>query len=206
MLTDISCSPDLFSHLKLQPIRDPPTGKKYVRCPCNCLLICKATAGRIACPRISCKRIINTNKQNDPNADSSLFREGNNLRTGGSQPPTSSATSSSPGMCRVMCGHCSDSFMFNSLTNSLARCPFCRKLSSVGPDFARYRGIVSLVLFLILTVIGSLVIYFTLDQHQLALNVLYFGIFSIAGIFMFRSFYYLTMKVSFIESQAENPI
>lgn len=40
-----------FLCVAFQPIKNPPTGKKYVRCPCNCLLICKDTSRRIGCPR-----------------------------------------------------------------------------------------------------------------------------------------------------------
>jgi phosphatidylinositol-4,5-bisphosphate 4-phosphatase len=48
---------------------------------------------------------------------------------------------------------------FNTLNNALARCPHCRKVSSVGPDFARGRGtlfvifgVISLILGIIITV------------------------------------------------------
>ena len=39
------------------PINAAPPGKKYVRCPCNCLLICKGTSQRIKCARPSCKLV-----------------------------------------------------------------------------------------------------------------------------------------------------
>lgn len=71
-----------------QPIRNAPPGKKYVRCPCNCLLICKNSSQRIACPRPNCKRIINL-----------------------APSPVTPPVPSMPGMCRVTCGHCSDTFL-----------------------------------------------------------------------------------------------
>lgn len=43
---------------------------------------------------------------------------------------------------------------FNTLNNALARCPHCRKISSVGPDFARGRGIAFSIVGLIALVIA----------------------------------------------------
>ena len=52
-------------------------------------------------------------------------------------------------MCRVTCSHCHDTFLFNTLNNALARCPHCRKVSSVGPEFARTRSIIFLIFGLV---------------------------------------------------------
>ncbi|KAJ9578530.1 hypothetical protein L9F63_005259 [Diploptera punctata] len=59
-----------------------------------------------------------------------------------------------PGMCRVACAHCHDTFLFNTLNNALARCPHCRKVSSVGPDFARGRGIMFIIIGILFLAVG----------------------------------------------------
>ncbi|KAI9565247.1 type 2 phosphatidylinositol 4,5-bisphosphate 4-phosphatase isoform X1 [Daphnia magna] len=160
------------------PIKNAPPGKKYVRCPCNCLLICKATSQRIACPRPSCKRIIN-------------------LTTN----PTNPSVPSVPGMCRVTCAHCHDTFLFNTLTNALARCPHCRRVSSVGPDFARKRATIFLVLSMVFIAVGVGVTWGTyhIAVSKGGMYVVYVGAFLIALILFIRSIYYWTMKVSVIE-------
>lgn len=181
----------------MQPIKDAPSGKKYIRCPCNCLLVCKSSALRIACPRSNCKRIINL-----ADGQSDLNRS----RIGASGQGPLANNPNTPGMCRIACGHCQDTFLFNTLSNQLARCPFCRKLSSVGKDFARSRGIIFFILFILFASIGIGVTIGTKDYviKYKGIIALYVGIFLIDLLFLFRSIYYLSMKVSNIDSSGHS--
>lgn len=160
------------------PIRNAPPGKKYVRCPCNCLLICKSSSQRIACPRPNCKRIINL-----------------------APSPVTPPVSSEPGMCCVTCGHCTDTFLFNTLNNALARCPHCRKVSSVGPEFARGRGFVFLMLAILSLVIGIAITVgtFKYTKDHGGIYVAYFGILLISLFLFAKTLFYGRLKVSSIE-------
>lgn len=161
------------------PIRNAPPGKKYVRCPCNCLLICKATSQRIACPRPNCKRIINL-----------------------APSPVATATPTVPGMCRVTCACCHDTFLFNTLNNALARCPHCRKISSVGPDFARSRAMMFFVMGIFLFTVAIGVTWGTYSRAKTypGMYAAYVVCFFVAVIFTLRAIYYCTMKVSVVGS------
>lgn len=165
------------------PIKDAPPGQKYIRCQCNCLLICKSTAQRISCPRASCRKIIvlyTPPAKNNPNT---------------------SDMSPVPGMCRVNCGHCGETFLFNSLVNQLARCPHCEKKSSVGRQFARARGLIFLFLAILSFVLALVVTIVTNPQvadGKKGWIALYSILYLAALYFIVRSIYFLTMKNSLI--------
>lgn len=62
---------------------------------------------------------------------------------------------------------------FNTLHNALARCPHCRKVSSVGPEFARNRGILFLALGILFLIIGIGVTWSTYNIAKVCVNTIF---------------------------------
>lgn len=109
-------------------------------------------------------------------------------------------------MCRVNCGHCHETFLFNSLVNQLARCPHCEKKSSVGREFARARGLIFSFLAIVSLVVAILITVVTQSQVSDGAKgwiALYTILYVAFLYFLFRSIYFLTMKNSvIIENQS----
>ncbi|KAJ3609722.1 hypothetical protein NHX12_024233 [Muraenolepis orangiensis] len=177
------------------PIKNPPTGKKYVRCPCNCLLICKDTSRRIGCPRPNCRRVINL----------------------------------SPVMgLRVVCGHCGNTFLGSEDArssqplsilpsdgsppaqqqwmelrfNTLAKCPHCKKISSVGSALPRRRCCAYITVGMIFIFVGVGLTVGTRDfaSRYNAVYVSWAVAFLLGLICLIRACYWGAIKVSYPEN------
>lgn len=107
--------------------------------------------------------------------------------------------SSVQGLNRIECAHCGGSFFFSSNDNCPARCPHCRKLSTIDKRFSCTRGIIFLVLAFVFLSITLGVLFGTLprvdigDKGYIALDI-FLGLLFLY--FFYRSVSYFTMKVS----------
>jgi len=159
---------------EVTPIRAAPPGKKYVRCPCNCLLVCKASSNRIACPRPNCRRVI----------------------TLVASAPVGTAVRAPAGTCRVQCCHCLEVFMFNALVNQVSNCPHCKKSSSVGARYARSRTVVHATCGLISLLLLIIVILSSLHPGSLFVYFIWIVLLGTTGFFFSRFVYFFRLKVS----------
>jgi uncharacterized protein (DUF983 family) len=212
------------SSLVSQPIRKAPPKKRYIRCSCQCLLICFENAQRIVCPRSNCKKIITVKDvpagsatKTNPTATAaappfasqqrSVAAQNSYLSIGQyrSQQQQTNRDFGNVGSCFVICGHCGHRFMFNTLLNTLARCNSCRRLSSVGKEFSRTRGAIFLVLFLMFIAVGLGVQFGAAAYSDSYLVIaLYAILYIISVIFFGKSVYYLSMKISHIDGQGNS--
>ncbi|XP_072303527.1 type 2 phosphatidylinositol 4,5-bisphosphate 4-phosphatase isoform X2 [Eucyclogobius newberryi] len=169
------------------PIKNPPTGKKYVRCPCNCLLICKDTSRRIGCPRPNCRRIINLSP----------------VMVIPEEQPTQPALPIQPEGMRVVCGHCGNTFLWMELRfNTLAKCPHCKKISSVGSALPRRRCCAYITIGMICIFIGVGLTVGTRDfaSRYNATYVSWAFAYLLGLICLIRACYWGAIKVSYPEN------
>lgn len=161
------------------PIGCAPAGKMYVRCLCHCLLICNTTSQRIACPRSNCKRIMNLSP-NVANCPAPRI----------------------PGLYRVTCVHCQETFLFNVLQNALAKCPHCLRVSSVGPEFVKVKRIFFSAVSVVLSIVLLIVTTFR-RLNQLTDSVFFYVmdvvIIIIILVTVCKFLYYFGVKVSTID-------
>ena len=162
------------------PIRKAPAGKKYVRCPCNCLLIAKQKSVRISCPRLTCNKILIVNSQRRRRTDE---------------------FSNWPGLSQIICVHCDDTFGFDIRNDCAARCPHCRKVSSVEQTMkirAKYFFITAFALFLLTTglTIGT---YFIGDKELVTTCIFWLGLIFTVAVSL-RGLYLYCLPQSSIEN------
>ncbi|VDP43778.1 unnamed protein product [Schistosoma mattheei] len=180
---------DSQATVNCQPIKGPPTGKQYVRCPCNCLLVCNESTSKVGCPRPECQKVIVIREE-----DGVGFMGGSNRFLQG---PATHGTFGTPQSLRLSCGNCNSPFSIpspeshsfgrmNAFTALLsgrnasnaaglitARCPHCHKVTSVGPAYARAHWIGYGVLAIVAIIIAISVTAGTAEA-AIGNNALYF--------------------------------
>ncbi|ESO12825.1 hypothetical protein HELRODRAFT_187998 [Helobdella robusta] len=160
------------------PVKPAPFGKKYVRCKCKCLLICKAGSKRVACPRSNCKLIMLLSSSGDHQ------------------------TRPLQNVVRVTCSYCSQQFLFSFVDKRLARCPHCKKISSVGDRHNRKNIIGFLIASLLFLAAGCFLLGFTLNllPQNKGLIAAYVVLFLVGALLLLRVYFYWRIKVSQIDS------
>ncbi|KAG5442982.1 hypothetical protein CRM22_004557 [Opisthorchis felineus] len=204
------------------PIKGPPAGKQYVRCPCNCLLICSTATTRVGCPRPECQKVI-VLYENDAGAPPR--NDGVSGTRGMLGPYNPGGTFGVPQSLRVACGNCNSPFSVagdpsnsearqNALISCLsggtsagaagliaARCPHCRKVTSVGPAYARVRLVVYglLTLVALILAIGVTAGTAKVAQENKALYFLWSVLYLVVVVLGLRAVVFLLMPVSSVE-------
>ncbi|GFO43413.1 type 1 phosphatidylinositol 4,5-bisphosphate 4-phosphatase-like protein [Plakobranchus ocellatus] len=154
------------------PIRAAPPGKKYIRCPCNLLLVCRSGATKILCPKDTCKRVITL--------------------------PSTSANVAS--LSRFTCGYCAQLFVLHS-TMKFAKCPHCRRWSSVIVNHARVRGHIYLLLgiIILLAAIGITIGTLEVASRTGGIYVAWTGGFVLGIILIIRAIILYSIRAKIIE-------
>lgn len=161
---------------EVTPLREPPAGKRYLRCSCNCLMMVDSSAARVVCARPSCQKVITIQSQGG-------------MRVAASRPR---------GTTTVRCAHCRRPFQYISGGKKLVRCPHCRKVSVMDNRYRmRMAGIFAFVgAVLLVAALAACGVAMDNDNGS-------WGMFGFLGasvlislIFLQRTFYYCRLQVS----------
>lgn len=154
-------------------VKAAPRGMKFVRCPCNCLIVCKATSRRVRCPRQNCKRELNLT---GVGFDVSVTRPAQNK-------------------IRLECGYCHGVFV--AAEGMMTACPHCRA-TSYSKSGIRLRYMIYLLLGLVFLGAGTGVTvgtYEAASRHG-GIYVIWIGAFITGLLLLFRAASVASLKSS----------
>lgn len=161
------------------PIRPAPPMKKYVRCPCKCLLICNVSSQRVVCPRVNCRRVI------------SLLPV---LTSSGNLTTNERGESSSINL-RIICAYCHFSFVPSKSFKRFQFCPHCLKTSFTSPSFKKkflcYIGLFLFFIFCVLTA-ALFLLLFLVKRHSYVYVLM--GLISVFDFVLLVSFIWISRK------------
>ena len=169
------------------PIRPPPPLKKYVRCECNCLLICRISARRIICPRVNCKRVITL---------PSIAINHSSISSDNIEKQKSTFL--------IFCGACGFSFHATTRDKTLFKCPHCNRKSFSDLAYRKQR-ICCITLVLIALLFVSVVLCVLAVLHYFRVSVVADTVLGVFVLFTFicaiSLYYYCSLKISRISEQ-----
>ncbi|KAF6778542.1 hypothetical protein AHF37_01773 [Paragonimus kellicotti] len=134
------------------PARPPPSDRRFFRCCCGRLILVPVYVRSVICPRPGCRQLLLlpaatameyselTRNQSVQTQSPSESRGDLELEIGPSQ---KHGTTEGTRPIELRCGFCYYRFFApNALgLTSDAKCPHCKHVTSVGPDFARIRAL-----------------------------------------------------------------
>ncbi|KAI3388706.1 hypothetical protein SNEBB_011048 [Seison nebaliae] len=158
------------------PIRDAPPGKKYARCKCNCLLICRNTSKKVQCPRQNCRRINEVSSPETKGVQQSYHT--------------------------VLCYHCH--VLVTLPTSTKICCPKCKKVSILSEHNTKKKALIFLIFSVILLLIGiglTIGTYQFVEKEQ-SLYFIWSGVYLASFVCFICAIIFFLMKRSMIMNRS----